>query len=264
MKLFEEKYFQIYATDIKTDPSKQYELIEYNPQANQILHAYSQSFFMNTGFGFMFIHNGINKLPKDFKFKSTPINTNKTEFGYVPSNNFYELSMLVSGSVHCNPKITNGIYLHFKKFAKFNKSALLNDFIKHQKLIKTFDDWYHFIQNQCPFYINYAEDINKSLTKPITYDDIFIRYNIKSKNEIEIIKWIESTFEDLNQEVKIYDSYSGLMNKVKDACDKKHIKYTIHGSNLKYKSKKNVTYLTIKFSDLNKLGLTYELLDFVS
>ena len=35
MKLFEDKYFQIYSTDMKVDKSKQYELIEYNHQINQ-------------------------------------------------------------------------------------------------------------------------------------------------------------------------------------------------------------------------------------
>lgn len=260
MKLCEDKYFQVYATNFKVEPCKQFELIEYNPQTDQITHSYSESFFMNTGYGFMFVHNGITKIPK----KTVDFEIYKTSFEYLPTDNFYELSMFIGGYKHCNPKITNWVYLNLKKFKKFKKSELLNEFVKYQQPIKTFKDWYEFVINNCPYYINYAENIEEALKHEITLNDIAIRYNIKSENEIEIIKWIESKFDDIDQEVKIYDSYAGLMDRVKNECDKQHVKYKIHGNNLKYKSQKNNVYLSIKFSDLNKLGLKFELIDFIS
>ena len=88
--------------------------------------------------------------------------------------------------------------------------------------------------------------------KEITFEDISIYYDIHSEFEMDIIKNIESTFENLNQVVLIRQTYNNLVEQIVSKCKSKKIKYKLEPEGVK-----------LKYSDLLKLDITYLITDFV-
>ena len=60
-------------------------------------------------------------------------------------------------------------------------------------------------------------------------------------------------FEDQNQKVIFYETYNNKLKDVIEKCDEKKIKYT----------KKNDYSIELKWSDLNSLGLKWNITDFI-
>lgn len=104
--------------------------------------------------------------------------------------------------------------------------------------------------------LNYPKEISDSIFKKkpkINMKDVFIQYDIKvnsREDEFNTVKRIESTFEDKNYKVVIYDTYTGLLNRLR--------KYMIDN---KIKFEDNGKSITTTYENLQKIKIDVSLLD---
>jgi hypothetical protein len=279
-KLYDSEYFQIYKSNKKSKYPYEYyyRLIKFTGYKLLIeddVHEYKSDEFpfklFTCSVGFLFVHGKNTNIPilpisnyKSYKTESMDLSND-----FINTN--FNVIMNIKPGFLCNPKCTNSYTTGFNLTAKTksSKDLILNEFKKIQT-IKNINDWVEFIKTKCPYDVHFQELINEnSFKKQITEKDYEIKYDIKDIDEINIIKNIEDTFEDMNQIVKIYDNYENIVDRIKQACDDKKIKYkssfTKAKKHIKYsKPKDELKWIELKYSDLLKCGLEYTLLDFIS
>lgn len=207
-------------------------------------------------YGFLFVKDQKTKFPLIAKFERVP--SYKTNYAnlesYFINNSDSNTIIKVTGSNKCSPRITDDMIsgFNFTKDDFLDKHKLIESFINKQKKLESPEDWFNYVCKTCPPY-NYADMINDaSFKKEITFEDISIYYDIHSEFEMDIIKNIESTFENLNQVVLIRQTYNNLVEQIVSKCRSKKIKYKLEPEGVK-----------LKYSDLLKLDITYLITDFV-
>ena len=104
--------------------------------------------------------------------------------------------------------------------------------------------------------LNYHKEISDSIFKKkpkINMKDVFIQYDIKvnsREDEFNTVKRIESTFEDKNYKVVIYDTYTGLLNRLRQYMIENKIKFEDNGKSI-----------TTTYENLQKIKIDVSLLD---
>ena len=86
--------------------------------------------------------------------------------------------------------------------------------------------------------------------------DVFIEYDLRPKSynkEDEVICELENAFEDLEEEVTVFETYNGTMKKIIKELDKRKLKYTADGEDK----------IKVKAKYLRKLNLSYQMTDFI-
>lgn len=222
--------------------------------------------------GYMFIKNNSKKknydiplLPKFpiYEYKTNFIDFNNMFNKNINSNTFIKLSPFVDYQ-ETHPKIINEFdyLLNIEVNNEEKIDSIKEDFkmkIKELK-IKNSKEWFNYIKENCPIHsvlnlpFNYYSEINNNtFKKEPNLKDVAIFYDIKSKHEYKIIKKIELTFEDHNQKVIFHETYNNKLKDVIKKCNEKKIKYI----------KKNDYSIELKWSDLNTLGLKWNITDFI-
>lgn len=222
--------------------------------------------------------------------KSTKKNKNKTKIPILPDidinqhkTNFCDFNTFFNSEVDANTMIkitpscynkkqnieTNPIIVdEYNYLMKLDKKTTLDmtklkknwlDDVKKNN-ITTSLKWFEYIKQNCPinscigFVYNYYSNINNStFKKDISFDDICVYYDIKSIDEFYIMKNIETNFENPNQLITFFETYNNKLELVIKECDNKKIKY----------KKINDQSIELKWCDLNKLGLKWEITDFI-
>ena len=222
--------------------------------------------------------------------KSTKKNKNKTKIPILPDidinqhkTNFCDFNTFFNSEVDANTMIkitpscynkkqnieTNPIIVdEYNYLMKLDKNTALDmtklrknwlDDVKKNN-ITTSLKWFEYIKHNCPinscigFVYNYYSNINNStFKKDISFDDICVYYDIKSIDEFDIMKNIETNFENPNQLITFFETYNNKLELVIKECDNKKIKY----------KKINDQSIELKWCDLNKLGLKWEITDFI-
>lgn len=226
---------------------------------------YPEFLVLNTC-GYMFVKKG-NEIPI---LPSFPINEYKTNF--VDFNTYFNKKYDANTLIRISPSI-NFTESHPKLVSEYNYLTKLDRNTKldlnkirkdwkkgSNKNINSSLEWFEYISKNCPISslyklpYNYYSIINdRVFNKKVDDKDIVIYYDIKSKDEYEIIKDIETSFEDLNQKVTFYETYNNRLKDVIEKCDKKKIKYKLKGDNA----------IVLKWKDLNSLGLSWNITDFI-
>ena len=88
-------------------------------------------------------------------------------------------------------------------------------------------------------------------------DSMFFGYDFRAEDyehENKFISLFESAFENLNRYVTVYESYNGIVGKIKSALNK--------SKKIKYKSQTKYS-ITLKLKDLRDLNVEYQLNDFI-
>jgi hypothetical protein len=240
-KLLKDKYYLI--STVMVDGVKKI----YRYSSN----TFPMDLFLQRG-GYLFTKVKADKkhLKKLISIEKTPQKTvfvNLTDF-FKPNYNGY---MILERDVNCNPRFNTSIEIPMKFNCRttIDKNYLLHQLRKIQRPVKSAVDWFEDICAHGDYSLYPTTITDESFKKPITYDDIIVLYDIHDKNEIDYVKIIERTFEDLNQKVKIYRTYDGLYD-------------AIVGKKLKTE-KITDEYLTIKFSELLKLKLEFTIGSFM-
>lgn len=106
--------------------------------------------------------------------------------------------------------------------------------------------------------VSYPKKISdKTLNQTtIKNDDIFIEYDLRAKsysNEDEVISELENAFEDMEEELTVFETYNGTLKKIIKELDKKKLKYKREGEDK----------IIVKAKNLRKLNLTYQMTDFI-
>ena len=289
-KVYESKHIQIYKENGKFKECERYEYIyKYlttNDSFAKNIQVYKSCQFpynlLSISTGFLFVHDvgkqsaEIPALPDD-EYEDYKTNLKCLSNGFIDQKDINTV-MNVRPSMNCHPNCINDytITLNIKlDDSKIDKTKIFNRFAEIQEKFKNVKDWKKYIYNNCPSHIHFAKTItNETFKKKISLSDMSIDYDIHDVNEIEIIKIIEHTFEDMNQTVRILDNYNHIFDRIKKECDKNNIKYSsseeIKHKRLKYKGEpknlryKGIKWIELKYSDLMKLNITYKLTDFIS
>ena len=289
-KVYDSKFVQIYIEKGNFKKSERYEYIykylNSNTEDVQIYKSYQFPYnLLNISTGFLFAHSvgkekiEIPSLP-DYNYDDYKTNLKCLSNGFINQKDINTV-MKIRPSKNCHPNCINdfiiglNINISNEKEKQINKNELFKHFVEIQEKFKSIKEWKQYIYKYCPTNIHFAENINnETFKKKLTEKDMAIDYDIHDANEIEIIREIENTFEDMDQLVKILDNYNNIVDRIKNECDKHKIKYTsseeVKHKKLKYKGKtKNERYrglkwIELKYSDLMKLNITYKLTDFIS
>lgn len=283
-----DSYIQIYTNNIykKTKQNKKF-LYIYRKNINKICYEnnklldeiqeikiyendeFPEYLVLNT-YGYMFIKPDVKKREIPI-LPEVPIQEYKTNFmdfnnrfdKNINTNTFIKLSPCVSFN-ESHPKIVfeHDYLLNINQNNHLQTKEILNQFqLKNNETnINNSKEWFEYIKKNCPFSsifnlpFKYYSKINDSIfkTKP-TLDDVSIFYDIKSKNEYKIIQEIETTFEDLNQKIIFHETYNNRLTEVINKCKEMNIKY----------AKKNEHSIELKWSDLNKLNIKWNITDFI-
>ena len=196
--------------------------------------------------GFLFIKNKVkSKYLSEFNFNFK----NSVE---IPKSTFVDLSDVFKDNtetiayVLCgtNGRITTPMtYLsNDKKTIKKNLKKYIST--QNNEGPKTAKAWFNMILEKAPMV--YYDSIKHNIPK-IKKRDVSIFYDLRVKNEFEVIKEIEDIFIDKNQIITVYNDYSGLYNQI--------IK-----NKLKVQKIEN-DYLLIKYKDLVNSGIKFSLLN---
>lgn len=259
IKKFDSKYNQVYYV-IKSEKKVKYKFEYVYRNWNNKIKIYTgdkfPSMLINAFTGFVFVYDPNVKIPMipnmpNVEFKTDFVNFNK----YFITDKGYNMILKLTGFKNCSPKINTELIKGFKitNYEKLDLSGLFDEFVKKQKKIKTAMEWYDFIIKNCPN-IHYKKEISDTdFDKNIDKSDVMVLYDIHSKDEIKIIEKIESEFDDINCDITIYNCYSGLTERIKNEFEKRKLKIKI-----------GPEYICVKFSDLKKIGLKYNILDFIS
>lgn len=211
-------------------------------------------FFQYKGFIFVKEHKKIPLLPSSILniFKTNIKNLNN-QF----TNKKYDIVLKFTGYKSCSPKINNNIYFGFSYDEFMNISdndvkKMYNEFYKSQTL-KNISEWFEYICENCPYEINYANEIKQEdFKKNISKNDVMIEYDIRHPKEIELIKKVEQIFDDNNSMIILFNDFHNTLDKITDIISKRD-------DITAYRDKNK---LTIKYSDLLKLNLTWTIENF--
>jgi len=287
-KLYENINIQIYSDPEKTKKNNTYEYIyKYinvekskikNEQINIMKSPSFPIHLISITKGFLFVHNNaeIPLLP-DSDYLQYKTNLKNLSNGFIQNKN-KNVIINIAPSNGCHPNCINDFNIALNinysddkpfdgKSVKEFKKEIFDIFMKNQNHFKNIKEWKQFIIKNCPTEIHFVDKISDSLfNKAITENDYCINYDIHDINEFEIIKLIESSFEDMNQMVKIYNNYNHIYDRIKNECDRLKIKYTTNESKNKRIKKKaeGLKYIELKYSDLLKCKIEYLLTDFIS
>jgi len=293
-KLYDSPFVQIYQDSKKVRNNEQYEYIyKYLNSDNNDVQIYKSEQFPHNlilsgiSAGFLFVHNNadIPILP-DIECKDYKTNLKCLSNGFIKdskvinkNNEKYNVVMNVRPAYNCHPNCINdytiGLHINTNIIKLNEKNEIIKHFMEIQPKFKNIKEWKNYIYSTCPIKIHFMNNINdKTFSKNITEKDMSIDYDIHDVDEINIVKIIENTFEDMNQMVKIFDNYNNIVNRIKNECDKLNIKYNssenVKHKRLKYKGElKNMRYngikwIELKYSDLLKCNIKYLLTDFIS
>ena len=283
-KVYETKFVQIYMDSSKSKKNEQYEYIyRYINSEIQDVQIYKSDQFpynlLTISTGFLFVHNNADVpiLPND-DYNDYKTNIRCISNGFINKKDINTV-LNFRPSKGCHPNCMKNYMIGLNIQLGINKLENINEMYKHfieiQPKFKNLKEWKKYICENCPSKIHYMETINdKTFQKKITENDIIVDYDIHDVHEIEIIKIIENTFENMNQTIKIFDNYNNIVDRIKNECDKKKIKYTssenTKHTKLKYKGKlklnrfKGIKWIELKYSDLLKCDIKYLLTDFIS
>ena len=226
---------------------------------------YPEMLVLNTC-GYMFVKNG-NEIPI---LPTFPVNEYKTNF--VDFNTYFNKKYNVNTLVRISPSMSYTeshpiLVSEYNYLTKLDKNTKLDlkeiekDWKKNlNKSINSSLEWFKYISNNCPVNslyklpYNYYSVINDStFDKKPSNKDVVVYYDIKSTDEYKIIEDIETSFENLNQTVTFYETYNNKLKDVMNMCDKNGIKY----------KKNDEISINLKWKDLNSLGLTWNITDFI-
>ena len=106
--------------------------------------------------------------------------------------------------------------------------------------------------------VKYPKKVSDKTLNSITLKDrdVFIEYDLRAKSyskEDEVICELENAFEDMEEELTVFDTYNGIMKKIMKELDKKKLKYKVEGEDK----------IKVKAKHLRKLDLTYQMTDFI-
>jgi hypothetical protein len=289
-KIYDSKFVQIYTEEGNFKKSERYEYVYRYLNSNiedvQIYKSYQFPYnLLSISTGFLFAHPvgkeraKIPALP-DYEYRDYKTNLKCLSNGFINQKDINTV-MKIRPSKNCHPNCINdyiiglNINISDKTKSQINKNDLFKHFVEIQAKFKNIKEWKQYIYKNCPINIHFAKKITNDIFKnKLTEKDMAVDYDIHDVNEIEIIKTIENTFEDMNQTVKILDNYNNIFDRIKNECDKHNIKYNsseeVKHKNLKYKGKlknmryKGIRWIELKYSDLMKLNITYKLTDFIS
>lgn len=180
-----------------------------------------------------------------------------------------------------SPKFTDKIIMrcNTEQLLTFNKAStesktlkrnilnILNNVVNSNNIITT-EEWVnniitHFPTNDNGLPVKYPNKITNKLLKEkskIKANQIQIGYDFHAKDyeyENKFINLIEESFENDNENINIYDTYNGLLDKITNEMDHQHIKYTKHFND------KNDKHITTTIKNIRKLNMTYALTDFI-
>ena len=108
----------------------------------------------------------------------------------------------------------------------------------------------------CVIYPKTISDTSITNVKQLQKNDLIIRYDVRAKShedEVKIFSAIGEAFESSENMVTVYDTYNGLLEKVKKELDSKKLKYKVL----------HQYAITTKYSNLKKLNIEYDLTDFL-
>lgn len=128
---------------------------------------------------------------------------------------------------------------------------------------KTLYDWMLSICENVPVNsvtglpLRFPKTINESMLKPkhVNLSNMFIGYDIRPTSydeESNIVRLIESAFEDISHTVRVYDTYNGLKDKVVRELKAKKLKHKVFDD-----------YVETTLKNVRKLKIEYDLTDFV-
>lgn len=201
-------------------------------------------FLFNKFGGYLFTRIDIHKqLPKQENMpKNKTAFVNLTDF-FKPNNNGY---IVIEGGLNCSPKFNTPVQfpINFKS-TTIDKTLWLSNIRSVQRNITSPKEWFDDICKYCNFNIYPKEINNDSFKYNITFKDLIVLYDIHDKDEMKYIEKIERTFENMNQNITIYNTYDGLY---KIILDKKLKVY-----------KKNDEFLVMKFNDLISSDIKFTL-----
>ena len=106
--------------------------------------------------------------------------------------------------------------------------------------------------------VKYPASISDKTLKQTTLKDkdIFIEYDLRPKSyseEDKVICELENAFEDMEEELTVFETYNGTMKKIIKELDKRKLKYTIEADDR----------IKVKAKYLRELNLSYQITDFI-
>lgn len=281
-------YIQIYLNNIskQTKQNKKYlyvyRILSDNMEdANSKIKIYEGDIFPEyltlSTTGYMFVKSS-QKTKKEIKIPILPeIELNQYKTNFVDFNTFFtpevEANVMIkltpanynkNNLIETNPSIVDeyNYLLNLDKNTKIDINELKTNWINDVKFkkITTPLKWFEFIKHNCPINFqtnmvyNYYSNINgNTFKKDLSFDDVCVFYDIKSIDEFEIMKNIETEFENPNQLVIFHETYNNKLDDVIKKCDDKKIKY----------KKINDYSIELKWNDLNDLNLEWVITDFI-
>lgn len=202
------------------------------------------------------------KIPMISEHNSTLYKTNFENLSeHFIGNKDSDIILKIIPYINSNPKFVKELIYNLKD--GFDKKDIIKEINKDAKTFGPTDikTWYNYILNHCPMYVkdnfklpyNFMPKFNnENFSKKITEKDISIMYDIHSENELNIVQDIESTFENLNQVVILHGTYDKPISFFIEKLNEHKIKYKFENDTIK-----------LKYNGLMKLGLSYELIDFL-
>ena len=239
--LFKKKFLFVYRQYKIEDNIKSFEVKRYESNHLPLI-------LMASHKGFLFVKDKVKSSELDI------ILNGQSSIKEIPKTLFIDLNNIFQDNkyniayalISTSGKTTSAFI--YKTDNKKNIKKSLKNYIKRQNETgpKTAKKWFEFVINNAPEI--YYDSIKNNI-QPMTKKDISIFYDLRVKNEMEVIKEIEDIFIDKNKLVTIYNDYSGLYKRIIE-------------NKLKIKKLEN-DYLIIKYKDLIKGGLDFNLLDYL-
>lgn len=173
-----------------------------------------------------------------------------------PKDNIVPAQFVNEIIVQCNSD-----QLMAKNKLKENILKIVNGYLNEGEF--TVENWFRSVIFNYPINnnglpVHFQKVISENTIKrcSVNTNDLFIEYDFRAKSyekEEEFIRSIEDNFENLNEEIIIYNDYNDILPRMKKELDKKKLKYkTLTNDSIKVKAK-----------FIRDLNLTYQFTDFI-